>query len=208
MYLVPFCLPGPPFHEDVAAGLVDLLVDLALALLLVAVEREADVHQAVDGVAHVDVQVRRALVRVEGAAVGDVHLGPQLRLEEGVRQVAGQVEHAVPERVVGHGERVDEVFEPGGHVLGDVVRGRPVLELEQHRGAVLLLEPLADVLEALPEELELALGYHVARETVDQRVTEPAKVAEEGLGGPEVLVQVARAIGNHHGLASSPLVLN
>ena len=59
---------------------VDLAVDLPLALLPVCVGGDAHVHEDVDGVAHVDVEVGGRAVRVEGAAVRDVHLGAELGL--------------------------------------------------------------------------------------------------------------------------------
>ena len=92
----------------------------------------ADVHEQVHGVAHVEVKVGAGLVAVQAVAVGHVHLGPEVGPHEVVGHVGGQVEAPLSLGVARQGEVPHQIVEPPRHVVGNVVRGRPVLERQTH----------------------------------------------------------------------------
>ena len=148
------------------------------------------------------------VLRVERVPVRDVHLGPQVRPHEEVGHARGQVVLALPPGVVRKGQALHEILEPVGKVGREVIVRRPVLELEQHGAALVILHPGREVLESVPEQLERNVGDGAAGHCVHDGVFDVAKLLGEGFRAPQVLnVQLVGDVGHNDGLAANPLLL-
>ena len=106
-----------------------------------------------------------------------------------------------------HRERVEQVLESLGHVLGDVGGRRPVLQFQKHRGSVTVHQSFRKVLEALPELLQRGLRDHLSGEAVDQIVPEMSEVSAESSRVPQLPVQVTMGVGDKSSLTPGPVVL-
>ncbi len=102
-------------------------------MIVVVIAGDADEHHHVGRIADIQVQVGGAFLRVERRPVRDVHLGPEVRLDEEVRQARRQVEDARAVRVLLQRQTLHQVREAVRHRLGEVLGRRPVLKLQDHR---------------------------------------------------------------------------
>ena len=124
-----------------------------------------------------------------------------------VREVASHVEEPLPLCIFFHWKPVEEVVESPGHEVGNVLGGRPILELVQHGLARRVLQPVLDELEPSPELDQGCLGDDLTRQTVDEIVFDVSEVTGEGLRVPEPLVDVFGRVGDEDGLTPLPLLL-
>ena len=197
----------PLSRQNVAIGFFHRLHPFSNVLFAVAVLREADVDHDIAGVGHVDVKVGRPGVGIERVAVSDVHLRAQVRTNEKVWHARSQVQTAFSFGVIRQRNILHQIVESFRKIVREVVVRRPVLQLEQHRVALVVLHPLCQVVESIPEHFERNFWDDLVRLCVDDVVADVAELPAERVRRPEVHVQILRNVGHDHGLAANPLLL-
>ena len=124
--------PLPPHSllgGQVATCLINRPQPLFEEVVLVAVLWDSHVDYQVDSITHVHVEIGRAALWIERAAVGDVHFRTKIWTDTEVWDVTSQVVATLTSCVVSHWQPFHEVFKAPWKVLGKVIFRRPVLQL-------------------------------------------------------------------------------